>query len=40
MEILIAFLITIIVGFLTYCLIVLNNNKDDLWEEIYKRLRR
>lgn len=36
----IASLITIIVGFITYCLIVLNNNKDELWEEIYKKLRR
>lgn len=40
MEILISMLVTLVIGFLTYCLIVLNNNKDELWEEIYKRLRR
>jgi hypothetical protein len=40
MEILIAFLITIIFGFIAFCIIILNGNKDELWEEIYKKLRR
>ena len=40
MEILIAFLITIILGFIAFCIITLNENKDELWEAIYKRLRR
>ena len=40
MHTLISLFITITVGFITYCLTTLNNNKDELWEEIYKRLRR
>lgn len=40
MEILIAFLITIIFGFIAFCVVTLNENKDELWKEIYKRLRR
>lgn len=40
MEILIAFLITIIFGFIAFFIITLNENKDELWEAIYKRLRR
>lgn len=40
MNTLIALLITLVIGFLTFCIIVINNNKDELWEEIYKRLRR
>jgi hypothetical protein len=35
----IEFLITIIAAFLTYCLIVLNEHKDEIWEEIHKRLK-
>ena len=40
MNTIIAFLITLVIGFFTFCLITLNENKKEIWETIYKRLRR
>lgn len=39
MENILAFLITIITAILTYCLVVLNEHKDEIWDEIRKRLK-
>lgn len=39
MNTIIALLITLVIGFFTWCLIVLNENKDEIWEAIYKRLK-
>ena len=35
----VAILITLLLGFITYCLIILNQHKEELWDEIYKRMR-
>ena len=40
MEEIIKTIIIISVPFITFCLITLNENKDELWEEICKKLRR
>lgn len=40
MENILKIFIIISVTFITFCIIILNENKDELWEEIYKRLRR
>lgn len=39
MNEIIAGLIILILGFLTFCLITLNEHKEELWEEIYNKLR-
>lgn len=39
MNTIIAFLITLVIGFTTFCLIILNENKSKIWETIYERLR-
>ena len=40
METILEIFIIISVLFITFCIVTLNENKDELWEEIYKRLRR
>lgn len=39
MNTIITFLITLVIGFITFCLIILNENKSEIWENIYERLR-
>ncbi len=39
MNTIIALLITLVIGFFTFCLITLNENKEEIWEAIYKRLK-
>jgi hypothetical protein len=39
MNILIALLITLVIGFLTFCVITLNESKEEIWNVIYEMLK-
>lgn len=39
MEIIVAGLITLVIALLTITLIILNESKEELWNEIYKKMR-
>jgi hypothetical protein len=39
MNTLIALLITLVIGFLTFCIITLNESKEEIWNVIYERLK-
>ena len=36
----IALLITLVIGFLTFCIITLNESKEEIWNVIYERLKK
>lgn len=40
MNTLIALLITLVIGFLTFCVITLNESKEEIWKVIYERLKK
>lgn len=40
MNTLIAMLITLVIGFLTFCIITLNESKEEIWNVIYERLKK
>lgn len=40
MNTIIAFLITLVIGFLTFCIITLNESKEEIWNVIYERLKK
>lgn len=40
MNTIIAFLITLITTFLTFCIITLNESKEEIWNVIYERLKK
>ena len=40
MNTIIALLITLVIGFFTWCLIILNGSKEEVWKVIYKKLKR
>ena len=35
----IALLITLVIGFLTFCIITLNESKEEIWNVIYEMLK-
>lgn len=35
----IAFFITLVIGFLTFCVITLNESKEEIWNVIYEMLK-
>lgn len=39
MNTIITLLITLVIAFLTFCIITLNESKEEIWNEIYKRLK-
>jgi hypothetical protein len=39
MNTIIALLITLVIGFLTFCVITLNESKEEIWNVIYERLK-
>jgi hypothetical protein len=39
MNTLIALLITLVIGFITFCIITLNESKEEIWNVIYERLK-
>lgn len=39
MNTLIALLITLVIGFLTFCVITLNESKEEIWNVIYEKLK-
>lgn len=40
MNTIIAVLITLVMGFFTFCLITLNESKEEIWEAIINKLKR
>lgn len=40
MNTIIAFLITLLIAFLTFCIITLNESKKEIWNVIYERLKK
>lgn len=40
MNTIIALLITLVIGFLTFCVITLNESKEEIWNVIYERLKK
>lgn len=40
MNTIIALLITLVIGFLTFCIITLNESKEEIWNVIYERLKK
>ena len=36
----IALLITLVIAFLTFCIITLNESKEEIWNIIYERLKK
>ena len=40
MNTIIALLITLVIGFFTFCLITLNESKEEIWNVIYERLKK
>jgi hypothetical protein len=40
MNTIIALLITLVIGFLTFCVITLNESKKEIWKVIYERLKK
>lgn len=39
MNTIITFLITLVIGFLTFCIITLNESKEEIWNVIYEMLK-
>lgn len=39
MNTIIALLITLVIGFLTFCIITLNESKEEIWNVIYGMLK-
>lgn len=39
MNTIIALLITLVIGFLTFCIITLNESKEEIWNVIYEMLK-
>lgn len=40
MNTIISLLITLVIAFLTFCIITLNESKEEIWNVVYERLKK